>query len=300
MKYVITGANGFIGSNLIKALRNQRNECIAIVRKGKKKQVEQNPIFDGICIEELDLSEYRMIGSLFPQTECLVNLMWEGSRGEARMNEDIQKADYSSTMDAIKSMAGTKCNCIVTAGSQAEYGNISGRITEETTPVPNTEYGKYKLKLYEDAYSFCRMHKIRLIEPRYFSIYGPGDTEKTMVISILKRMLRNEKCDLTKSVQYWDFLFIDDAIEALIMLINSKCNSGAYNFASGDCRKLMYFIEDMKKFCGSDSELDFGAISYPKSGMVSIEPDISKLSNTIEWRAKTSFRDGIMAVIKSL
>lgn len=57
------------------------------------------------------------------------------------------------------------------------------------------------------------------MEPRFFSLYGPYDFEGTLVMSTLKKLMGNEPCDLTKCIQQWDFLYIDDAIEALRLFI---------------------------------------------------------------------------------
>ena len=300
MKIVITGATGFVGRWLVKAISDKELECVAIIRPDQRLFVEADPLFRNIERYSLEMIEYNRIGELIPDADCLINLSWAGSRGKDRMDHDMQEHNYLCSMGAINSMAKTACKCIVTAGSQAEYGHITGGITEKTIPQPNTEYGKYKLKLYEDASDYCEKYGIRFIEPRYFSLYGPHDTDRTMIISILKRMLHNMDCELTESVQMWDFLYIEDAMDALIKLINSDSCNGVYNFASGDCRALKEFIEEMKLVIGSTSNLVFGAVPYPSTGMVSIQPDISKLKATIGWNAKTTFEEGIRRVVESL
>ena len=300
MRFIVTGATGFIGRWLIKGIKESGHECTAIVRSGQKEKCKADLLFAGVDIIELEMADYYKIGRILPDMDFLVNLAWDGSRGIDRMDADLQRKNYIFTMSAIQSMKNTDCKCIITAGSQAEYGNVRGKITERTNPVPNTEYGKYKLKLFEDASDFCESSHIKLIEPRYFSIYGPGDDERTMIVTILKKMLRNQDCDLTKSIQMWDFLYIEDAVEALIMLLSSNSNGGIYNFASGDCRHLTDFVEEMYSISRSSSKLNYGAITYPNTGMVSMEPDISKLVEATGWTAKTKFIDGITAVMKSL
>ncbi len=300
MKFIITGATGFIGRWLIKGLKERGHDCVAIVRNGRINEVQQDPVFFGVNIVALEMEEYRQIGKRVYDADCLINLAWEGSRGNDRMDAAMQEHNYVCTMEAIKGISHTGCRCVVTAGSQAEYGNIAGKITEETKPVPNTEYGKSKLRLFEWASMYCRNEGIRLIEPRYFSLYGPGDSDKTMIVSMLKKMRCNEECELTRSIQMWDFLYIENAVEKLIMLITAKKPGGVYNFASGDCRPLREFIEEMKFITGSSSFLNYGAVPYPKTGMVSIEPDITKLKSAIEWNNMIAFREGIIKVVESI
>ena len=233
------------------------------------------------------------------EVDVLINLAWLGTRGPDRMDHEMQKMSYQYTMDAIRSYKDSSCKIVMTAGSQAEYGNINSVISEETSPEPNTEYGYYKLKLFNDANLFCSKNGIRFIEPRFFSLYGPGDYEQTMIVSIMKRMLDDAECDLTESVQMWDFLYIDDAVDGITRLIEKEYAAGIYNFASGDCRQLKDFIEEMKCILKSKSKLNYGAVPYPVTGMVSIMADISKLEST-GWRAGTSFAAGIKKVREAL
>ncbi len=274
------------------------HECIPIVRRKKADAFRKEDISHRAAV--LDMDEYEKLGSHVGRCDCLVCLAWEGTRGRKRLDSRLQELNYKRTMNAIRSAVSYGCRRIVTAGSQAEYGNILGMISEAAAPNPNTAYGKYKLKLYEDASRYCANYGGAVIEPRYFSLYGPGDTEETMVISTASKMMRNAACSLTEGIQKWDFLYIDDAVDALIRLIEHPSAEGVYNFGSGDCRQLRDFILEMREVLGSCSRLDFGAIPYGEAGMVSICPDTRRLERTVGSYARTAFRQGILEVAKDL
>ena len=293
MKFVITGASSFIGKALIKELANIGHDCIGVIRPGSIAKL--GAINSSIKVLELDMSNYHKLGHLVKNVDCLVNLSWLGTRGLDRMDTDMQRRSYEYTISAIKSLIDCGCKIIITSGSQAEYGPLKGYIKETDTPIPNTEYGKYKLKLCEEASALCSKIGVKLIEPRFFSLYGPNDTENTMIMSIMRKMLNNEPCNLTKAIQKWDFLYIQDAIYGLVELVQKNAESGIYNFASGDVRILRDYIEEMKSVLKSNSALNYGAIPYPDTGMVSIMADITKLKK-IGWYAKTPFNVGIKQI----
>lgn len=297
MKIVITGATSFVGRSLTRKLNLCGHKCVPVIRPGRH---DLFAVGEFLQVIELEMSEY---GNLHEQTgdvDCLINLAWLGTRGDDRMDSKMQMESYQNTMNAIRSYQDGGCKCIFTAGSQAEYGAIDGYIKESDSLHPNTEYGKYKSELFYEASEFCKKNGIRLIEPRFFSLYGPGDYDKTMVVNILKKMRMNETCDLTMGIQNWDFLYIDDAVDGIVALMENETEEGAYNFASGDVRPLKKYIEEMKMITGSKSQLNFGAVPYPKTGMVSIMADISKLKRNTGWHAKTSFRAGIKAVLETI
>ena len=58
---------------------------------------------------------------------------------------------------------------------------------------------RYKLKFYEYAKSYCREHNCCLIEPRFFSLYGPGDFSGTLIMSTLNKMMKNENKYIIKA-----------------------------------------------------------------------------------------------------
>jgi len=197
-------------------------------------------------------------------------------------------------------MLSAGCRRIISAGSQAEYGLHSEQISEESVCRPNTEYGKAKLIFYEKLTALCTQADIAYKEPRFFSLYGPGDFPGTMILSILRDMLANHPCRLSECRQMWDYLYIDDAIEGLIRLCKEPCPDGAYNFGCGKARPLRKYVEDMARLTKTKSKLLYGAVPYPSTGLVSVWPNISKLKRELHWEPRVSFVEGIQSILSSI
>ena len=299
MKIVIAGATSFIGLELLKALAKESDtEVLAIARETSPKVKEILSIGNNVALQYLTLEDYDQLGTITGPIDCLIYLTWNGTRGESRSNHDLQVFNYEQGKKAVCSVMKAGCKKIITAGSQAEYGPwfLERKETEEDIPHPNTEYGRYKLKFFQDIVQLGSIYNTKVIEPRFFSLYGPRDYEGTMVISILKNMLKNKECNLTKAVQIWDFLYISDAISALMKLIKDDVPEGVYNFGSGESHPLRYYIDTMYQLTGSKSKLNYGAVPYPSTGIVNVNPDVTKLKNT-GWRPKVSFKNGIANII---
>ena len=298
MRICIAGADCFIGIPLVKAFANTGNDIVAVVRDGKV----DNSLFDSshnVEIIPLDFKKYEKLGDIVGSVDCLIILTWIGTRGEARQNKNLQRENYEKISKAIKSVIANGCKKVLTAGSQAEYGLFHGIIKEDTPCNPNTEYGKYKLKLFNDMSEYCTKHDVSYKEPRFFSLYGPGDYSGTLIMSSLQKMKLNQDCDFTESIQMWDYLYVDDAVDAVVGIALTNCQDGVYNIGSGDRRQLKCYIEELKTIVGSKSKLNFGSIPYGESGIVSIEPDISKLKKEIGWRPNHTFKEGILAIFNS-
>lgn len=288
MKITIAGANSFIGKRLLKKVADE--DVVAIVREG-------SPFtYPGVKIVYCNMEDYDRLGKLCGAGDVFIDLTWRGSRGANRQNKEMQKKNYLSTLAAMKSMAEVGYKTIVSAGSQAEYGQCEGIITEETPVNPNTEYGIYKVKIFEEVSSIADKSGCRFIEPRYFSLYGPEDYENTLIMATLKKLLSGDKVELNDCTQLWDYLFVDDAMDALIHLCKTDVLGGVYNFATGHHRTLREFILDMKESVGSNSEVVFGSVEY--NGLyIDLRPDVSKLKST-GWIPATSFKDGIKRIVE--
>lgn len=296
MRVCIAGADCFIGFPLVNRFASNNNDVIALVRVGNKncKEFANNK---NVSTLELDFADYDKLSEVVGQIDCLIVLAWIGTRGQARLDEELQLNNYKKVYSAINSAINNGCKKILTAGSQAEYGLCTGLIDENTICNPNTSYGKYKLKLYEDVFKLCIEKNVIYKEPRFFSLYGPGDFPGTLIMTTIDKMKNNVECDFTESVQMWDYLFIEDAVDAVVKLSTIDCEDGAYNFGSGDRRQLKDYIKEIKNILKSSSKLNFGAIPYGPAGIVSIEPNINKLKKEINWYPKHTFKEGIKEIL---
>jgi UDP-glucose 4-epimerase len=297
---IITGATSFIGIHLIPALIKKNYNIFAVVRPNSKK-INLLPQSERVKIIELEMCEYKNLCNIINvPCQLYFSLAWNGTRGSNRDDVDLQKKNYIYSIDGLNSALKLGCIKILSAGSQAEYGPQSDIITEQTLPNPSTEYGKQKLAYYQVAIKLSVENNVDFIEPRFFSLYGLNDSNETMVISMLKKMLNNEDCTLTECIQSWDFLHINDAVNALIMLMEKDCVNGIYNFGSGCSMLLKSYIEIMHSLTNSKSCLQYGKIPYPPTGIISLRPNVSKLKSQLNWEPKISFEEGITDIIKKI
>lgn len=294
-KILITGATSFIGRSLIQRTLEEGWQVTAVVRDGKPCVLSSD-----VTVLHLDMTQYDQLGKLTGECDCFVHLAWNGTRGQARMEAELQRLNYDCSVQAVKSVLDSGCRRIISAGSQAEYGPYTVKIDEGMVCKPNTEYGKAKLAFYFEAIEQCGRYSVCFKEPRFFSLYGPGDFAGSMINTMLRNMLQGEACYLTVGTQKWDFLFIDDAVDVLYRLCDRTCQDGVYNFGSGDARELKSYVEEMAKLTRTKSKLRFGAIPYPHTGMVSLWPDVSKMRSELEWSPQITFGKGIRAILRSM
>ncbi len=293
---VVTGATGFVGRNLVSKLLESGYDVTAIIRPNSKNK-NSLPFSRNLKIIEESMSNYKNLDKAIVNCHCVFSLAWNGVWEDQRNDKVIQEKNYMHSLDLLYASQRMGCKVFFSAGSQAEYGIVYGKITELTPCNPVTWYGKYKLKLFEEASNICEQMNIKFIEPRFFSLYGPGDYEKTLINTMIIKLINNKDCELTQCIQMWNYLYIYDAIDALIGLLNSNCESGVFNIASESSYPLRYFIEILYEVTKSKSNLYYGKIDYPNSGITNINVDVIKLKMAINWKEKFSFKDGVKSII---
>ena len=297
MRIVISGATSMIGAELTNKLLDNNHDVVAVVRPNSQK-IEALHKKTNLSIVECSMEDYVELGNLIDgKVDVAVSTAWNGTRGTDRNEKKLQENNYKNSIFFLEAMISKGCKKFLTAGSQAEYGlwTKNEKLKEDVIPNPNTEYGKYKLKFYETARNICSDSGCELIEPRFFSLYGPMDYEGTLVISTLKKMLENKPCELTECIQLWDFLYIDDAIDGLVKLIDDA-HGGVYNFGTGYSAPLKEYVEKMKTVTNSRSELRYGVVPYPATGIVNANPDVTKLME-IGWKPSIKFEEGVKKII---
>ena len=119
-----------------------------------------------------------------------------------------------------------------------------------------------------------------------------------MISSCLQKMLHGEAADFTAGEQLWDYLYSEDAAEALWLLGQKGINGKVYCIGSGKAVPLKEYIQKMHALTGEQSKLRLGAIPYAKGQVMELCADISALAEDTGFVPKTSFEEGIQKTIE--
>lgn len=280
LEIIVTGATSFIGIHLLSELVKMNNKIYAVIRPNSfnKNKLKKFPNIEIVEVDQENISELKQH---INRCDICYHLAWNGTRALDRYDEILQKENFHCSVNTFKVVSELGCKIFLGAGSQAEYGNIEGIITEETKPNPNTAYGKYKLKTCETLAILAERYDIRLIWGRIFSIYGEDDFNGTLLMKAVEKMKVNETLDMTDGTQYWNYLYVGDLVKILVALVDKSEANGIFNLASNDTRMLKEYILDLKKALKSKSIINFGSIPHQKDRKVSIRPLINKLLETL-------------------
>lgn len=309
MRIVITGPTGAIGMALIQKCIDEKISVLAICHKGSERlaNMPQSAYLD---VFEADLSDLKNIEkkdvglSEDDRFDIFYHFAWAGTTGQARNNMPLQISNIQYTMDAVELAKRLGCTCFVGAGSQAEYGRVEGRLSADTPAFPENGYGMAKLCAGEMSRVRCEELGIRHIWTRILSVYGPYDGKGSMIMSTILKLSESKRASLTAGGQKWDYLYSEDAAQAMLLLGKNGIGGRTYVIGSGNARPLKEYIEMLNESVrlqnGSTGELGFGDIPYGEKQVMHLEADISLLKADTGFEPQTDFAEGIRKTVEHL
>lgn len=293
---LITGSTGFIGSAVVKEMLARGAQVTVILRpESDTSRLNTLTGYEQLVVSDLRSSD--LIGKLKKiKPDALIHCGWRGVGGHDR-NEAFQISEnLQLTLDTVDLAAASGCSQWIGFGSQAEYGNLNCRISEEAAVRPTTLYGKAKLAAGIAALALCEARGLEGAWMRVFSTYGPGDSPRWFLPYVILEFLAGRNPEITECEQKWDYLYVDDAAKAVAETLENSLQ-GIFNLGSGSAHPLKEYIEAIRKELGIDTEPLYGAKPYREDQVMHLEADISKLTEATNWCPEVSIEEGIRELV---
>lgn len=248
--YIVTGAAGFIGSNIVKALNKRGiNNIIAVddLTEGDKFRnlvdcdiatyYDKREFRELICNHALDNSNIKAI---FHEGACSDTMNHDGRY--------MMENNYSYTVDLFNFSQSVKAQFLY-ASSAAVYGGSSSFKEERSAEKPLNVYG-YSKFLFDCYLEHIRQQKklfIQAVGLRYFNVYGPGEAHKGRMASVVYHhfyqflkegyvTLFGDYDGYKAGEQMRDFISIEDVVAVNLFFLDHPKISGTFNVGTGKAR----------------------------------------------------------------
>ena len=298
MRCLVTGASGFLGSHLTRTLVRQGHEVLAVVRPGKE-HLRLKDVSDQVAFAYADLEGIKTITSEIDafHPEVVFHLAWWGGNSRKYINDpDAIYANIPGTLDLIRIVKNAGCKAFLYFGTAVEYGIYNIPVRESDPVHPQNLYGAAKYAGMVLLQALCTQWELRFCGIRPFWVYGPMDDTLRMIPSVILQLLAGEKPKTTAGEQVWDFLYIDDAVDALIQLATTDAE-GIFNLASGEPVQIKQVISILRDCIDPALEIGFGEVPYAPDQVMHLEADISRLRAATGWDPKVSLPDGLRRTV---
>ena len=283
MKILLTGGTGFLGSNLLRRLLSLGHELFCIKRETSS--LERVKIFKhkikwfNVETSDFDeiISSYKIEGIIHCATDY----------GRKQFNP-IQTIETNLILPLKLLHAAANNNVLVFINTDTV---LDKRV--DTYSLSKRQFSEWLEKYSND---------ILTINVALEHFYGPFDNDSKFVTYVIRKMLGNEdSIDFTLGLQKRNFVYIEDVIDAFIVLLNNinKLDNSFHNFEVGteDSVTIKDFVGLVKKLCNNNStDLNFGAINYRENEVMNTYTNTDKLKS-LGWFPRFSLEDGLKNTI---
>lgn len=238
---LVTGANGFVGSHLVRRLVNDGADVVILVRNLNRARGQLGSLLDQVRVVSGDTTDPDSIDKAMKGVTRVIHLAAIGTPAQDfSLAQELIDVNIGGTANILTAAVRHSVHRIVHASSAAVYGVSSESIKcESLVPAPSTVYGVSKFASEQICDIFASQHQLNTVSLRFFNIYGPGQDPHGSSPLVVPRFIRMLRCGESVTLydegkQQRDFVFVADCVQALVNATTiDGVPSGAYNIGSG-------------------------------------------------------------------
>ena len=300
MRFLITGAAGFIGSHLCDRLILEGHTVIGIdnLSVGRLKNLNQLKSHRNFTFHELDVRNFEDITTLFIGVDKVVHLAARADIVPSIENPDEYfTSNVNGTYNVVRASQNANIKRFVYIASSSCYGIPDFYPTPESSKMnPQYPYALTKFLGEEIVMHWAHVYNFPAISLRFFNVYGPrartsGTYGAVFGVFLAQKLAGKPFTVVGDGTQTRDFTFVSDIVEAIMTALDSAA-SDVYNVGSGST----YSVNRLVELLGGET------LHIPKRPG---EPDstfaaIGKIQNELGWNPKVTFEEGVKEMLKHI
>jgi UDP-glucose 4-epimerase len=305
-KYLVTGAAGFIGSSLVRALLDRGDEVRGIdnLSTGKREnlsEVLKQMDFRHVDILDLDATRHACEGVDYVLHQAAIPSVPKSVVDPLGSN----RANADGTLNVLVAARDANVKRVVYAASSSAYGDTPTLPKQEAmNPNPISPYAVAKLTGEYYMISFYRCYGLETVSLRYFNIFGPRQDPSSPYSGVLAKfslqMLRGEHPTIFgDGEQSRDFNYIDNAVSANLLACSApaaECAGRMFNIATGRRSTLNETFELLKPLTGYTGTAKH---SPERSGDIKHSlADITLAQKHLGYEPLVSFEEGLRKTVE--
>lgn len=285
----VFGASGFLGSEICNSLSASDIKVDAVLREASNPwRLESAPMLERIHLTQHHWSDY--LNEKKPTTVVAAN--WSGVSKSQRQNLKCQYENIASIMELARFSRATGVKKFIAFGSQGEVPNSPRPISEDFTKPQGDSYGKVKSKLALMLRDYFSNSHTKLIWVRPFSIYGPKDSNESLIPQMFQAARFNSQFKINNPGLIWSALHISDFGIAVRAIIKSEELSGVINVGNPNPISIYEYAKAVEEELHKIFSSWKGCRMEVQSECEGKIPEVNKLRN-LGWFPETNLKAGI-------
>lgn len=299
--YLVTGAAGFIGAAVAEKLILAGNEVTTIDNLSTG-YIEHIP--NGVTFIEGNTFDKTSIDKLkYQKFDAIIHIAGQSS-GEISFENPVYdlQTNCQSTLMLLEYAKESGCDKFIYASTMSVYGDhVPYECTEDTELIPNSFYAVGKLASEHYMRIYSNQYGLACTALRLFNTYGEGQNLNNLkqgMVSIYLAMALKEGKIVVKGSKdrFRDFIFIDDVVDAFLKALDRKYGYDVFNVCTGKPTTVEDVINSL--LLQLDTKVDVQYIEGTPGDQFGIYGNFEKISEALDWKARTSFDEGIKSMVK--
>ena len=324
MKFLVTGAAGFIGMNTCKRLLDDGHEVVGLdnlntyyITELKKHRLDQLLPYSNFRFVKLDLEDREGMAFLFKeeQFQRVIHLAAQaGVRYSIEAPFEYVDSNLIGMMTVLEGCRHNKVEHLVYASSSSVYGMNTKVPFSESDAVdhPVSLYAATKKSNELMAHSYSHLYSIPTTGLRFFTVYGPGGRPDMAPWLFTEAIINDKPIKVFNHGKMMrDFTYIDDIVEGVVRIqgvvpakkvlqgteqSNSTAPYAIYNIGNNQPIQLSEYIEAIESACGKIAQknyMDMQPGDVPKT-----YADTAQLEATVGYKPATTIQEGMVKFVE--
>lgn len=310
-RVLVTGADGFLGANLTKRLLAAKAAVITLARQ----PAHPHSLF---ALERLDkkvtkrilgtVEDFDLVNKIIASQKVeIIYHLAALSLVEIGRDNPIKTfaVNIGGTWNVLEAARQNMAKQVIAVSTTHVYGDNPNLPYKETYyPQPSRPYETSKACADLLAQCYADSYRLSVVIPRFVNLYGPGDLNFTRIVpKVIRTVLRGENPQLWQSQAVRDFLYIDDAVAALIRLAETNTRSfkgnSVINFGSGRPISIIDLAQKITALAGHGKQT---VVLQPQPAdrakeIIEQYVSIEKARTELNWQPTTTLEQGLADTI---
>jgi UDP-glucose 4-epimerase len=305
MSVLVTGATGFIGSHVVRALVASGRNVHALVRKSASLEALED-CKDSIHIHVGDVTDSAEVEQCFNAAEPEIVFHLAADTTARHADGGLEGIDRSievnlrGTLNVVCAGARAKSRVrkFIRAGSIGEYGTASVPFDELDRERPISPYSASQVA----ATQFCQALQLQvqfdLVTVRPALVYGPGQGQGFFIPQLIRSCLEGTDFEMTEGSQKRDFVYVGDVVKGLLLAASCDGLGGEIlNLATGEGHALANVASLVRELTGSSIQIKRGARPPSVSDPRDLISSTTHAAALLGWRAEVGLKEGLQRTI---
>ena len=290
-KALVTGAGGFLGQNLVRELLEQDYEVFAVLRDPYRFPLKHENLHVIVCgMEQYEtLSGHQELRGI----PVLFHLAWAGVSGPASADYALQLNNVKCACDLQTAAAQLGIRRFAFADSIMELEHTKAMASGCCQLPLRHTYHVAKLTARELLQLRCANAGMEFVPLLISNVYGPGENSPRLINTAIRALLAREHMSFTPSEQLYDFIYITDAVRAMVLAAEKGNSNCLYYIGSPEPRPLKAFLTEMRDELAPGFRLGIGELPFTGVSLDYTEFDTKLLYRDLGFRQEIPFRRGV-------